>query len=135
MLLLLVCLTGIGERLAATAVFALFRTATFTFTCFELGAWFDSCELLEIALRIAFGTRFEIALRSAVGTRFWNLALGIGLTTGFTFEAVFTVLKTGFALGPGFRLESFSTSDSGSFEPKSSGFRSSKGLTGVEVVS
>ena len=69
------------------------------------------------------------------------MALEIGLKTGFWFSDKILLSGIEPRIGPGFVKSGFwsrfgSASDSGSFEPKSSGFRSSnKGLTGVEVVS
>ena len=99
------------------------------------GFWAEIPGFPAAILRIAFGTRLDIIFRTAWGT-IAGMALEIGLKTGFWFSD--KILLSG--IGPGFKSGFWSrfgsASDSGSFEPKSSGFRSSnKGLTGVEVVS
>jgi hypothetical protein len=106
------------------------------------GFWVEIPGIPAAILRIAFGTRLDIIFRTAWGT-IDGMALEIGLKTGFWFSD--KILLSGIepriepgllGIVPGFWSRFGSASDSGSFEPKSSGFRSSnKGLTGVEVVS
>ena len=111
------------------------------------GFWVEIPGIPAAILRIASGTRLDIIFRTAWGT-IAGMALEIGLKTGFWFSD--KILLSGIeprigpgllGIVPGFVKSGFwsrfgSASDSGSFEPKSSGFRSSnKGLTGVEVVS
>ena len=105
------------------------------------GFWVEIPGIPAAILRIAFGTRLDIIFRTAWGT-ITGMALEIGLKTGFWFSDKILLSGPGLlGIGPGFVKSGFwsrfgSASDSGSFEPKSSGFRSSnKGLTGVEVVS
>ena len=105
------------------------------------GFWVEIPGFPAAILRIAFGTRLDIIFRTACGT-IAGMALEIGLKTGFWFSDKILLSGPGLlGIGPGFVKSGFwsrfgSASDSGSFEPKSSGFRSSnKGLTGVEVVS
>ena len=104
------------------------------------GFWVEIPGFPAAILRIAFGTRLDIIFRTAWGT-IDGMALEIGLKTGFSDKILLSGIEPRIGPGllgivPGFWSRFGSASDSGSFEPKSSGFRSSnKGLTGVEVVS
>ena len=99
------------------------------------GFWVEIPGFPAAILRIASGTRLDIIFRTAWGT-IAGMALEIGLKTGFWFSDKILLSGIEPRIGSGFWSRFGSASDSGSFEPKSSGFRSSnKGLTGVEVVS
>ena len=99
------------------------------------GFWVEIPGIPAAILRIASGTRLDIIFRTAWGT-IAGMALEIGLKTGFWFSDKILLSGIEPRIGSGFWSRFGSASDSGSFEPKSSGFRSSnKGLTGVEVVS